>query len=130
MAAVMVKMVVIAISKVLVLFADMAAGPHKVKQVDREVIVEAADITAMAAELAVVQTTGLAAVAAVATQDAAAIQTNIRIRMQVQAQAAENTHQHLAQAQVAVLVYTDKGLTATVSILHGQHQVHHKAVAA
>ena len=50
--------------------------------------------------------------------------------MQVQAQAAENTHQHLAQAQAAVLVYTDKGLTATVSILHGQHQVHHKAVAA
>jgi hypothetical protein len=44
--------------------------------------------------------------------------------------AAEITHQHSVQAPEAALVYTDKDLTVPVSILHGQHKVHHKAVAA
>jgi hypothetical protein len=68
----MVKMVVIAISKVLILFADTAAGLHKVKQAAREVIAAAADITATAAAQAAVQMIGLAAEAAEATQDAVA----------------------------------------------------------
>ena len=51
---------------------------------------------------------------------------NIRTHILEELLAAEITHQHSVQAPEAALVYTDKDLTVTVSILHGQHQVRHK----
>jgi hypothetical protein len=71
-AAAMVKMAATAISKVLILFAAMAADLHKVKQAAREITDAVEDITATAAAEAAIQLIGLAAAAEAATQDVAA----------------------------------------------------------